>query len=251
MNFAMAAKSINSPTISRSKGVPKDLCLHLPPPKSPSTAGQPSISQILTSPFLSASLSQPLAPDEPILCANLAKPSDKTNDTIIPIHGTKKQDKSEKAAKKERPPSDIDSQSRMQIQNYLHAVSGQLKVATIQELEHDYSKPCHIHPDPLIRSHAAKFLFMKSFPRHLSKLPNYYYSINRDDGEVIDIMSFEEPKKIPFLTPRVSYCIELYKIVNCCKATFIFFFSLLQFLYQLTKIFPNWIHPSPIHGHVK
>ena len=91
----------------------------------------------------------------------------------------------------------IDSSSRLQIQNYLHSVSGQFKVPSIQEIEHDYAKPCHFHPDPQIRAHAAKFLFMKNFPRHLNK-----QNCSRED-EFVDITSYEEQKKIPFLTPRV------------------------------------------------
>lgn len=107
-----------------------------------------------------------------------------------------------KSAKKERASTDIDNQGRLQIQNYLYTVSGQLKVATIQELEHDYAKPANNHPDPQVRAKAAKFLFMKHFPRHLNKQPAIY-ATSKDD-EVVDIMSFEEQKKIPFLTPRVS-----------------------------------------------
>lgn len=112
--------------------------------------------------------------------------------TIIPNSQVKDKVKQDNSSRVQ-----IDSASRVQIQNYLHAVSGQLKFPTIQELEHDYAKPFHVHPDSQIRAHAAKYLFMKNFPRHL-----HTPTSQTKDDEIVDIITYEEPKKIPFLTPR-------------------------------------------------
>lgn len=114
--------------------------------------------------------------------------------TIIPNSQVKDKVKQDNSSRVQ-----IDSASRVQIQNYLHAVSGQLKFPTIQELEHDYAKPFHVHPDSQIRAHAAKYLFMKNFPRHL-----HTPTSQTKDDEIVDIITYEEPKKIPFLTPRVT-----------------------------------------------
>ncbi|OTF82372.1 hypothetical protein BLA29_003831, partial [Euroglyphus maynei] len=91
----------------------------------------------------------------------------------------------------------FDSAQRVQIQQYLHTVSGQLTKATIQEIEHNYAKSPHIHPDPQIHAQPTKYLFMKHFPRHLT---NKYQQFDDD----IDVLTYDEIKKIPFLTPRVS-----------------------------------------------
>lgn len=92
-----------------------------------------------------------------------------------------------------------DNLKRQQIETYLHLVSGQLRKLPIHELEHGYAKPWNTHPDLQLTLHPARFLFMKHFPRHLTK-----QSYPSGDDDIIDIMSYEEPKKIPLLTPRVS-----------------------------------------------
>ncbi|KPM08298.1 hypothetical protein QR98_0068140, partial [Sarcoptes scabiei] len=61
-----------------------------------------------------------------------------------------------------------DNSTRSQIQQFLHTVSGQLKISSIQETEHSYAKNWNVHPDPTVLLRPAKFLFMKHFPHHLS-----------------------------------------------------------------------------------
>lgn len=92
-----------------------------------------------------------------------------------------------------------DSVIRQQIQQYLHTASGQLKIPTIQELEHSYAKPFNKRLDSDNRTDPAKFLFMKHFPSHLTKL-----RYQGEEENEIDIMFVDEQKKIPFLTPKVN-----------------------------------------------
>lgn len=100
----------------------------------------------------------------------------------------------------------MDNQGRLQIQNYLCTVSGQVKVPSIQEMEHDYARPPPNHPDAKNRAKSTIYLFMKNFPRHVYKQSNYAYANCKDD-EMVDVVTVEEPKKIPFLTPRVSFSV--------------------------------------------
>ena len=88
---------------------------------------------------------------------------------------------------------------KIQIDNYLRSASGQLVPESTFMIDHDYCKPFHTHPDPQIQAYAAKFLFMKNFPSHIKN------TRTSNDSEIIDVVSFEEPKKIPFLTPKVSF----------------------------------------------
>jgi len=166
-------------SVVKSKAAPKNLTIQLPLPHVP-------LSQSQTSPHLAPPL-------------HVSDSTDPTPSTPLTVIDNKEAPGSTTKTKSEKQ-SSIDSASRLQIQNYLHTVSGQLKIPIIQELEHDYAKPCHIHPDPQIRAHAAKFLFMKNFPRHLNRPSN-----TPKDDDFVDIISFEEQKKIPFLTPRVLF----------------------------------------------
>lgn len=88
---------------------------------------------------------------------------------------------------------------KLQIDSYLRAASGQLVPEKAFIIDHDYCKPFHTHPDPTIQAHAAKFLFMKNFPTHIKNSRN-----SPPNDDLIDVVSYEEPKKIPFLTPKVG-----------------------------------------------
>lgn len=90
------------------------------------------------------------------------------------------------------------SKSNQQVQHYLQTVSGQLKELSINQIDHSYSKPWNSYPDRENRSQPTKYLFMKYFPKHLQT------NNNEDENDEIDVVSVEEMKKIPFLTPKVS-----------------------------------------------
>lgn len=91
----------------------------------------------------------------------------------------------------------IDSIARMQIQTYMRSVSGQAIEKPQCEVEHNYAKPIHAHPDSAVHALPTRFLFMKNFPYHEQKTND----IN-GDADSIDVESYEEVKKIPFLTPK-------------------------------------------------
>lgn len=218
------APALKNPTPlakAKAKAIPKDLVQQLPPPQSAIAAVTPAPMVTATAALESPVLPSPSSSNLtvlPQLLLSASQPVNKTPPSAFPstpqlssfsssfavgnVNTPPPASSSAKSAKKERASTDIDNQGRLQIQNYLYTVSGQLKVATIQELEHDYAKPANNHPDPQVRAKAAKFLFMKHFPRHLNKQPAIY-ATSKDD-EMVDVMSFEEQKKIPFLTPRVS-----------------------------------------------
>jgi regulatory NSL complex subunit 3 len=81
----------------------------------------------------------------------------------------------------------LNSQS---IQSYLQRLSGQEKRFNVIDIDHNYAKPWNRHPDTQIRAKAAKFLFMKNFPKHFRR---YDYIDNND----IDVVSVEKPKPLP------------------------------------------------------
>lgn len=86
----------------------------------------------------------------------------------------------------------LNSQS---IQSYLQRLSGQEKKFSVIDIDHNYAKPWNRHPDSSIRAKAAKFLFMKNFPKHFQK-----YSTN--DNEEVDIVTVEKPKSLPMFNPE-------------------------------------------------
>lgn len=236
----MAPALKNPPPLAKAKAkaIPKDLVLQLPPPQSPVTAAAaaapaiPPLVEPLVPPPTTTSANAP-APFSPS-----PSPSTTGNLTVLPqlllanrptpVKGLPKSttpstpstshapttagnhvkqtaassgSQSKAAAKKDRPGADMDNQGRLQIQNYLCTVSGQVKVPSIQEMEHDYARPPPNHPDAKNRAKSTIYLFMKNFPRHVYKQSNYAYANCKDD-EMVDVVTVEEPKKIPFLTPR-------------------------------------------------
>ena len=82
----------------------------------------------------------------------------------------------------------LNSQS---IQTYLQRLSGQEKKFNVIDIDHNYAKPWNRHPDAQIRAKAAKFLFMKNFPKHFRRF-------DQNDNEV-DVVTVEKPKTLPFL----------------------------------------------------
>jgi len=89
-----------------------------------------------------------------------------------------------------------DTANRKQIQNSLHTISGQLKVKTIVQQEHNYSKPYNTHPDPLIQALPTRYLYTKSNRRNATK--------NQNVETNIDVITYEEPKKLPFVAAKAS-----------------------------------------------
>ena len=83
----------------------------------------------------------------------------------------------------------LNSQS---IQSYLQRLSGQEKKYNLIDVDHNYAKPWNRHPDSSIRAKAAKFLFMKNFPKHFQR-----YSTN--DAEQVDVVTVEKPKSLPII----------------------------------------------------
>lgn len=75
-----------------------------------------------------------------------------------------------------------------------------MKEVGINQIDHSYSKPWNSYPDRENRSHPTKYLFMKYFPKHLQENNNK----NDNENDEIDVVSFDEMKKIPFLTSKVS-----------------------------------------------
>ena len=83
---------------------------------------------------------------------------------------------------------------RCQIQASLHTISGQQRIKSIVELEHSYAKPYNTHPDPNIQALPTRYLFMNNFPRHFGEHDN--------NDEIIDVTSYEETKKLPFVASK-------------------------------------------------
>lgn len=83
----------------------------------------------------------------------------------------------------------LNSQS---IQAYLQRLSGQEKRFNVIDVDHNYAKPWNRHPDAQIRAKAAKFLFMKNFPKHFRR-----YDYNNSNE--VDVVTVEKPKALPLL----------------------------------------------------
>ncbi|CAG2103699.1 unnamed protein product, partial [Medioppia subpectinata] len=84
------------------------------------------------------------------------------------------------------------------IQTYLHAISGQEKRFNVIDVDHNYAKPWNRHPDAQIRAKAAKFLFMKNFPKHFGR--RYHY----DFGQHIDVVSLPAANQRPLPFPGTA-----------------------------------------------
>jgi len=69
--------------------------------------------------------------------------------------------------------------------SYIHQLSGQAVKINIVEKEHSYSKIWSKHPDPIIKSRPAKFLFMNHFPKHF--LRSFDYDEDEIDVETVTI----------------------------------------------------------------
>ncbi|CAG2162103.1 unnamed protein product [Oppiella nova] len=80
------------------------------------------------------------------------------------------------------------------IQTYLHSLSGQEKRFSVIDADHNYAKPWNRHPDAQIRAKAAKFLFMKNFPKHFAR--RYAYNDHMVD---VDVETVDAYKSLPFL----------------------------------------------------
>jgi regulatory NSL complex subunit 3 len=77
---------------------------------------------------------------------------------------------------------------------YLQQMSGQEKKHDVIEVDHSYAKPWNRHPDSMIRAKAAKFLFMKNFPRHFMRR-----QYNNDNDNYIDIETVDQKPTLPIL----------------------------------------------------
>lgn len=86
-------------------------------------------------------------------------------------------------------------ESYQKLMRYLYHLSGQEKVSTNQD--HTYARPWNRHPDPAIKSRAARFLFMKGFPRHMNPDRN-------NNNADIDIMTVDEEPYETGETPLVT-----------------------------------------------
>lgn len=88
---------------------------------------------------------------------------------------------------------------------YLHHLSGQEREVNVFEIDHGYAKPWNRHPDPAIKSRPAKFLFMKSFPRHFARSrdnSNTFIDVDTiDDGNGVDRIN-PFIAEVQALTPR-------------------------------------------------
>ncbi|XP_054167754.1 KAT8 regulatory NSL complex subunit 3-like [Oppia nitens] len=97
------------------------------------------------------------------------------------------------------------------VQTYLHSLSGQEKRFSVVDADHNYAKPWNRHPDGQIRAKAAKFLFMKNFPKHFAKRYLYMNLMQPIDVETVDTVKLPpfvsandlKPKStIQMLTPE-------------------------------------------------
>jgi regulatory NSL complex subunit 3 len=84
--------------------------------------------------------------------------------------------------------------SHQSVQTYLQSLSGQQKQLNVIDVDHTYAKPWNRHPDSQIRAKAAKFLFMKNFPKHFLKKTSINESLN-----IIDIETTETKPTLSLL----------------------------------------------------